>query len=103
VLCPIVHVPNEALSAQSIAFLKNKAVAGLSWKVYYFYMKSIEEIESAIKNLPPEDLTRFRKWYDEFEASQWDREIEEDVHAGRLEQASGQAVKDLHEGRCTEL
>jgi hypothetical protein len=56
-------------------------------------MKSIEEIESAIKNLPPEELTRFRKWYDEFEA----------VHVGRLAQPSGQAVKDFHDGRCTEL
>ena len=66
-------------------------------------MKSIEEIESAIKNLPPEELTRLRKWYDEFEADQWDRQLEEDVHVGRLAQPSGQAVKDFHDGRCTEL
>ena len=66
-------------------------------------MKSIEEIESAIKSLPPKELTRFRKWYDEFEADQWDRQFEEDVHAGRLEQPSRQAIKDFREGRCTEL
>ncbi len=66
-------------------------------------MKSIEEIESAIKSLPPGELTRFRKWYDEFEADQWDRQLEEDVHEGRLEQSSRQAIKDFREGRCTEL
>jgi hypothetical protein len=80
-----------------------KVIAGKRWTIYYFDMKSIEEIESAIKSLPPEDLTRFRKWYDEFETDRWDRKIEEDVRAGRLEKPSDQAVKDLHEGRCTEL
>ena len=66
-------------------------------------MKSIEEIETAVKNLPPEDFERFRTWYEEFEADQWDRQFKEDVHKGRLEKHAKRAIKDFEEGRCTEL
>ena len=66
-------------------------------------MKSIEEIETAIKNLPPEDFERFREWYEEFEADQWDRQFEEDVNAGRLEKHAKRAIKDFDKGRCTKL
>ena len=66
-------------------------------------MKSIKEIESAIKNLSPEEFARFQEWYDSFEADHWDRQLEEDINAGRLEKLSRQAVDDFRKGRCTEL
>jgi len=64
---------------------------------------SIDEIEQAVRQLSQQDLASFRAWFAEFDAECWDRQLEEDVAAGRLDQLAKEAVRDLHEGRCTEL
>jgi hypothetical protein len=46
---------------------------------------SIEEIESAIKTLPKEELTKFDQWYQTFLEDQWDQQIRRDVQAGKLD------------------
>ena len=66
-------------------------------------MSSIQDIEHAIRQLPPEDLAAFRAWFAEFDAAAWDRQIEEDAAAGRLDALADEAVQELREGRCTEL
>ena len=66
-------------------------------------MSRIEEIENAVAELPKEDLARFREWFAEFEARVWDREIEEDVEAGRLDKLADEALRDHNSGRSTEL
>ncbi len=66
-------------------------------------MSSIEEIETAVARLPREDLARFREWFAEFEARVWDREIEEDVEAGRLDELAERALRDHDSGHSTEL
>ncbi len=49
------------------------------------------------------EQVRFRRWFFEFDAEQWDEQIERDVHAGRLDQLAEQALKHLQEGRCKPL
>ncbi|MDH3404053.1 MAG: hypothetical protein OES32_16480 [Acidobacteriota bacterium] len=66
-------------------------------------MSSIEEIENAVAGLPKEDLARFREWFLEFEARAWDRELEEDVKAGRLDEIAEAALRDHASGHSTEL
>ena len=66
-------------------------------------MSTVTEIESAVRNLKPEDLSAFRAWFAEFDAEQWDRQFEQDVAAGRLDKLADQALKDLHDGKCTDL
>lgn len=66
-------------------------------------MSRIEEIESAVAELPKEELTRFREWFAEFEARVWDRELEEDVAAGRLDRLAEKALRDHRSGHSTEL
>src|SRR5690242_5676236 len=51
---------------------------------YALCMNTLTEIEAAITQLSPEDLSAFRKWLANFDAAQWDRQFEEDVAAGRL-------------------
>jgi len=63
----------------------------------------IEEIESAVAELPKKELVRFRKWFVEFEARVWDRELEEDVEAGRLDRLAEEALRDHRSGHSTEL
>ncbi len=66
-------------------------------------MSTVQEIENAIRKLPAEDLTALRAWFAEFDADTWDREFEEDVAAGRLDEFAEEALRDLREGRCTDL
>lgn len=66
-------------------------------------MSTVQEIESAVKNLSRTDLTRFRDWFLGFDAAAWDRQFEEDVAAGRLDDLAYEAIRDLREGRCTNL
>ena len=43
---------------------------------------SIEELQTAVSQLSPEELGRFSEWFQEFLADQWDRQIEDDILAG---------------------
>ncbi len=65
-------------------------------------MASIEQIEEAVKALSTTELERFRSWFAEFEAEVWDRQIEDDIAAGRLDALADEALLDLNDGRCTE-
>jgi len=66
-------------------------------------MSRIEEIESAVAELPKEEFARFREWFAEFEAQVWDREIEQDIEAGRLDKLAERALRDHNSGHSTEL
>ncbi|MCX7048879.1 MAG: hypothetical protein NTX50_25755 [Candidatus Sumerlaeota bacterium] len=48
-------------------------------------MTKVQEIETAISALPEQDYTQLRNWFLERDWEKWDREIEEDSEAGRLD------------------
>jgi hypothetical protein len=64
---------------------------------------SVEELQSAVAQLPSEELDRFSQWFEEFLADQWDRRIEADILAGRLDAAGLRADEEFEAGRCTPL
>jgi hypothetical protein len=64
---------------------------------------SVDELQAAISQLSSEELDRFSHWFEEFLADQWDRQIEADILAGRLDSAGERADKDFEAGRCTPL
>ena len=66
-------------------------------------MTTVAQISSAVKRLSKKDLVRFRRWFAEFDAAQWDAELERDVAAGRLDRFAAEALQDLRVGRTTEL
>ena len=66
-------------------------------------VSTVEEIEQAVQGLLPEQLAAFRTWFAEFDAAVWERQITADVESGRLDTTVDEALKDLREGRCTEL
>ncbi len=45
---------------------------------------SLLEIEAAIKKLPKEDLESFNPWYQDYLDEQWDEQIRQDIHSGKL-------------------
>ena len=62
--------------------------------------RKIEEIENDIKQMSPEQLKEFRAWYEDFDSSIWDKQIEEDVRSGKLDDLAGKALLD-HKARET--
>jgi hypothetical protein len=65
-------------------------------------MSTLEEIEDAVRRLSPKELAAFREWFAQLDADAWDRQIEKDVAAGRLDALADEALNDLREGRCTD-
>lgn len=65
-------------------------------------MDTIQEIEAALRSFSPKERAAFRIWYAEFDADDWDRQIESDVAAGRLDWLIDEARRDREQGRCTD-
>jgi uncharacterized membrane protein len=66
-------------------------------------MENVKSIEKAVESLPPADLAEFRRWFAEFDAAAWDRQIEQDAQAGRLESLAAEAFADYNSGAAREL
>jgi hypothetical protein len=66
-------------------------------------MSTVLDIEAAVRQLSPEDLAAFREWFAEFDAALWDRRLERDIAAGKLDRFAEEALRDMREGRCTDL
>ena len=66
-------------------------------------MSTVEHIEDEIRNMSPDELVRFRKWFLEFDSRQWDEEIEQDAKAGNLDKIAEQAIQSYGNGKASEL
>jgi hypothetical protein len=66
-------------------------------------MNSVSDIERAVASLSHEELAAFRDWFQAFDAEIWDKQFEADVKTGRLDALAEEALRDLREGRCTDL
>ena len=63
-------------------------------------MSTINDIERAIEQLSPQDLTAFRAWFAERDATEWDRQLETDVVEGRLDELGEEALREMRAGQC---
>ncbi len=66
-------------------------------------MEAVKEIEEAIARLPKNELAVLREWFDKFDAQKWDKQFENDVQSGRLDDLANKAIADFHAGKCKEL
>jgi hypothetical protein len=66
-------------------------------------MTTVADIERAVEQLSPEELRAFRQWFADRDAAEWDRQLEADVLAGKLDALGEEALKDQRDGRCSEL
>ena len=57
-------------------------------------MGAIEKLELLVKSLSPEELARFREWFAEFDAQIWDRQIEADAAAGKLDRLIDESMAE---------
>lgn len=66
-------------------------------------MKRLQDIKQAVTELSPEEFEAFRAWFAEFDADNWDRQIEADVAAGRLDELCDRALQQYRNGECSDL
>ena len=66
-------------------------------------MSRVEELQTAIAALAPEEYARLRQWFVERDWEQWDRQIEEDAQAGKLDFLIEEAMTEKAQGRLREL
>ncbi|MCJ7528501.1 MAG: hypothetical protein MUO37_10430 [Methyloceanibacter sp.] len=66
-------------------------------------MTTLEEIEKAVTKLTPEQIAKFRAWFEEFQERAFDEQIERDVEAGKLDRLAEEALRAHREGRSREL
>lgn len=63
---------------------------------------TLQDLEKTVSDLPPEELSRFREWFLEFDAKNWDQQFEADVAAGRLDCLAEDAIREHQVGESTE-
>ena len=66
-------------------------------------MSSVEEIQSAIVSLPPEEYARLRAWFIERDWEQWDQQIAADAQAGKLDFLIAEAMAEKAQGHLRDL
>jgi hypothetical protein len=66
-------------------------------------MSRIERIEAEIQDMSPEERATLRAWFAEFDAAEWDRQFEADVHTGKLDALADSALSDHAARRTTKL
>ncbi len=66
-------------------------------------MSKVEELEEQIRQMSADELAAFRRWFAEFDAEVWDRQLERDIQAGKLDAMTEQALRDHDAGRSTRL
>ena len=66
-------------------------------------MPAVQELQVDVAQLSPDELARFRAWFEEFDAKVWDKQFEEDVKLGKLDHLANQAIADFRAGNCKEV
>ena len=66
-------------------------------------MSRIEKIESEVMQLSAEELDAFRAWFAQYDFDAWDRQIEADSKAGKLDHLAAAVMRDYEAGLTTEL
>jgi hypothetical protein len=66
-------------------------------------MTKVEKLEREVRKLSRAELAAFRVWFREYDANEWDRQIEEDVRAGKLDELAEEAIATHKAGKTKEL
>ena len=66
-------------------------------------MGNVKAIENAVESLPPSDLAEFRRWFAEYDAAAWDKQIEQDAASGKFDALAADALADYRTGTAREL
>jgi len=66
-------------------------------------MTKVEALKSDVQSLTVEELAAFRAWFSEYDWQLWDRQLEVDAAAGKLDALAAEALSEFERGETTEL
>ena len=66
-------------------------------------MTKLEKIEQDIETLSQADVGKLADWLEEYKADLWDRQIDTDAKAGKLDKLAEQALSDHRAGLTRQL
>ena len=61
-------------------------------------MTKAEKLEHEVQELSREELSFFRDWFSKYDSDEWDRQIEKDIRADRLESLAEETIADHKDG-----
>ena len=62
-------------------------------------MTKVEALQREVEALNREELSAFREWFAEYDWQAWDRELEEDAAAGKLDKLAAKALEEFERGK----
>ena len=63
----------------------------------------VKTLEKEVQYLSRDELTTFRDWFVKFDSDAWDRQIESDIMAGKLDKLAAKALSEHKRGESREL
>jgi len=63
----------------------------------------VKTLEKEIRELSRDELMTFRDWFAKFDADEWDRQIEADIQAGKLDKLAAKALSEHKRGESRAL
>ncbi|MDH4329648.1 MAG: hypothetical protein OEV77_14085 [Nitrospira sp.] len=66
-------------------------------------MSKVDELKTAIERLPPEEFAELARWLSERDWERWDKEIEADSLAGKLDFLVREALEEQTKGTLKDL
>jgi len=66
-------------------------------------MTKLEQIEKSVAALDENEMKAFAKWFEELQAQRWDKQIEADAKAGRLDKLIAEAKAEIAAGKVRPL
>jgi len=67
------------------------------------HMTKVEQLEREVEKLTAQELAAFREWFVEHDWQVWDRQLERDVAAGKLDALAEEALAEFSRGETTEI
>src|SRR5438105_6805382 len=77
------------------------AGSDISWIIEV--MSKVAEIEKALQTIPLNDARKVADWLQNYLDGKWDRQIDADLDAGRLDKLADKAIEDYRAGRVKPL
>ena len=66
-------------------------------------MSTLEQIEAAILDLPKNEFEQLKIWLSNLDYQRWDKQLEQDVAEGKLEDLAAEALADFESGNFREI
>ncbi|MBG1264568.1 hypothetical protein [Nostoc commune] len=66
-------------------------------------MLTLEQIESAILQLSPNEYQKLLEWFADLDYQRWEEQLEKDIADGKLEAFAQEAIAEFEAGNCRSI